>query len=547
MRSRVQSSARSAVAPDADYNAPMWLLIAFGCAGDGGSGRVPGTPPVVDVQPLRVTGSGPAGLEDLVCQAGRPTPLRWRRGDQPIVDGAGTVVVHARDVLPGSWTCEALDDSVPSVQLSIEAARHNVLVVLADDIGIDNLGLYGIDPDPPATPTLDTLAAQGLRFENAWALPECSPTRAALLTGRYPRRHGIGSVLSVIGTWGLQDQEVTVAELLREGGYATAAAGKWHLGVPLASSPEQPLEQGFDHHAGSLDNLEVSYLAPGQGLPLGYWLWEKTVDGQIAFSTTYATLDTTDEAIAAATALPEPWFLYVAYNAAHSPWHTPPDGLSTATEPARTLADAHERMVESVDTELGRLLDALGDRLERTTVVFLADNGTPVQVVEPPVDPWEAKGTSFEGGSRVPFLVWSPLVREPGVVSEAFVSVVDILPTAAALAGLELDDGVPRDGHSLLPYLADPRSPSVRDVLYSEKFEPNGFGPYDRDFRVVRDRTHRYVVFDGVESLSRYGPGKLQQSEDLLASGSLSPQDEAALARLRLALRAQEDALGIQR
>ena len=180
------------------------------------------------------------------------------------------------------------------------AAPPNLVLILADDLGVDLLAAYGEGAAPPCTPNLDQLAAGGLLFRNAWASPVCTPSRAQILTGRYGFRTGGGG--NQPGT-GLPLDETTLPEMLS--GYSSAALGKWGVGSGLGSS--HPNDSGFDHYAGGI----------GGGLS-DYFSWSKTTNGTSATSATYATSDTADEAILAAQSLPQPWFLYVSFNAPHT-------------------------------------------------------------------------------------------------------------------------------------------------------------------------------------------------------------------------------------
>jgi arylsulfatase A-like enzyme len=187
----------------------------------------------------------------------------------------------------------------------------NVLVVLLDDVGTDKVSAYGEHPRPASTPTLDGLAADGVLFRNAWAMPSCSPTRAALLTGRYPRRTGVGrTVQSRMGDFELHLHEVTLPELLRGApdAWATSEVGKWHLAT--YASPDNvtaPAAQGFDWYRSTVSNLVES---SEPGVVDTYYDWEKVDNGELVRMSDYVTTDQVDDAIARVRAMPEPWLLY---------------------------------------------------------------------------------------------------------------------------------------------------------------------------------------------------------------------------------------------
>jgi arylsulfatase A-like enzyme len=375
----------------------------------------------------------------------------------------------------------AAGDREPSVALPDARTRPNVLLVVADDLGVDLVRAYGEGSAPPCTPTIDRLAADGLLFRNAWANPVCSPTRAALLTGRHGFRTGIGSPGGGGGLLGLEER--ILPEVLE--GYASACLGKWHLG---AGQLDHPNLSGFPHFAGIL----------GGGIA-DYESWTKVVDGASFPTTTYATRDTADDAIACIQTLPEPWFLYVPFLAPHVPHHTPPSAYCAAPTcsdawcgtlpPVPTEPQMAKAMTEVLDAELGRVLAVLDARAPNTYVFFLGDNGTAGAASEPPFDPDHAKGTPYEGGLHVPLIV-----RGPGIVRgecQGLVGVTDLFATVAQLAHA---NATAEDSVSLVPYFAHPERPSLRQMLYSEQFSPNNSTPpYDLHDRAIRDRRYKLI------------------------------------------------------
>ncbi|MCK6503190.1 sulfatase-like hydrolase/transferase [Myxococcota bacterium] len=434
---------------------------------------------------------------------------------------------------------------------------QNILVIVSDDIGVDKTAVYGEHPSPARTPNIDALAAQGVLFRNAYASPSCSPTRASILTGRQPSRHGIGWwIYAETETAELSPDELTLPELLWQAPdpYTSALVGKWHVtGFETDSPASDPLDQGFDCAAGSLGNpLEA---ISGGHLPRSFRKWEKVIDGEPTWTHRYMTSDNTDEALARVEHTPEPWFLYVGYNDAHDPLHAPPSRLVTdKVNGASSELELYEAMVEAADTEIGRLLDGIpADVRARTTIIYLSDNGTPGHGMEPPWDVTRGKATIFEGGVRVPLIVAGPRVGEPGGESDALVHVVDILPTVAELAGVDLasvldERGEPPvlDGQSLVPWIEEPGLPSPREVVYAEHFRPNGLGLTRSEHqRTLRDADYKLVWDEQwgarTEQLYRLDPGAGTEGEDLLP-GSPSAQDLDALERLRAAMQAQVEA-----
>lgn len=416
----------------------------------------------------------------------------------------------------------------------------NVLLLVADDFGVDQLAAWREHPQPPRTPTLDGLVGAGVSFRNAWAYPDCSPTRAALLTGRYGRRTGVGQRVGNLKNAGkpfeLPLDEVTLPEVLRGARtpYATSMVGKWHLtNFQSQRWGTHPNAQGFDWWAGTVGNLQNAW---SDGRERDFFDWEKVVNGEVVPRARYVTTDETDDAIARIGEMREPWFLYAAFHAPHAPFHAPPPELLDADRPAPASTRAMYRAaVEALDREIGRLLASLPDDVRaRTVVVFVGDNGTPKEAIAPPLDRRRGKNTLYEGGVRVPLVVAGPIAT-PGASSDALVHVVDLLPTMAELAGAPVPAEV--DGTSLVPWLREPSRASPRDFLYTERFAPNGSGPYELDVRAVRDAGFKLVRGkDGSEQLFDLHATRwaLDEGPDLLAEGEPSPEAAAALARLRI-------------
>lgn len=406
--------------------------------------------------------------------------------------------MRARGFLVGLGVGLALLGAVWGLQRSrAPALPPNLLLVVLDDVGSELLGAYGRD-GRASTPTLDGLAARGVRFDVAYALPVCSPTRAALLTGRMPRAFGLGGALHLDReTAQLPRWAVTVAELLRRAPvpYHTAFVGKWHL-TPLGQSgvASEPLRHGFDRFVGNLGNLSTEHATDGR--PQGYTDWERIVDGDVARSKVHATTQTIDDALAVVAQLPEPWLLVVAPHAVHTPWHDPP---GTPPDPGGPGRDARRvrAMLEHVDRELGRLLGGLGDAGDRTVVFATSDNGSPDNAGVARFANRPAKSTVWELGVRVPLLVAGPGVAS-GQHTRALGHVVDVAPTMLALAGVAPgSSGVPFDGFDLSPVLADPTLPGPRTTVVSEVFVPNGPGPYERWDIAVRDARFKLLRIEG--------------------------------------------------
>ncbi len=444
-------------------------------------------------------------------------------------------------------------DREPAPLCEQSAQGENFLIIIADDVGIDKTSTYGEHEGAPPTPSLDALAERGLLFRNAYATPTCSPTRASLLTGRLPSRTGVGRWLYPVDAINdLELWELTLPEMLRRSPwcYTSMLAGKWHLVAWDRAEPARhPLLQGFDHHHGSLSNLGNAY-TEGEDEDRGNYNWEKNTDGELAWTQTYAAQDTTDEALAFMDVAPEPWLLVASYNLAHLPIEVPPDELNLAgvTESSGGL-EKYEASVVALDAEIGRLLDGLSEEQRaRTTIVYLSDNGTDPDWIEPPWNTSRGKGSVYDGGVRVPFIVAGPHVAEPGSETGALVQVVDLFPTLAELAGVDVDGlrveegsaaGAPveLDGRSFLPVLEDPQA-SIREFVYTEGFYPNGDRSRDWHRRMVRSPDWKLIeeeeeglIVD--RSLYRYSDAYPDEGYDLLEQ-PLDAETIQAYARLQV-------------
>lgn len=382
------------------------------------------------------------------------------------------------------------------------SAQRNVLILLADDLGVDNLAAYGEGSAPPPTPNIDLLAQQGVLFRNVWSNPSCSPTRATLMTGRYALRTGIGYIVFADdpSVQSLPQAEITLPEMLdlgTGGAYAHAYFGKWHLSNATDAWPLSPNLHGWAH----FDGTEANLIGDDD-----YFEWTRVVDGVVSTSNVYATTATVDAALAWIGQQSGPWLAYVAFHAPHDPFHAPPatlhtQDLSGAGPPGADPLPYFRAMTEALDTEIGRLLSGIGPQLANTLVIFLGDNGSATATVLPPFDPTKAKASLYEGGVNVPLIVAGPGVRLPGSECQALVNTTDLFATVMAIAGVEpgaLPAGVPgSDSVSFLPYLEDSAYPSVRKLAYTEYFVPNGTGPYEERIQAVRGPVFKLIRRQG--------------------------------------------------
>ena len=325
-------------------------------------------------------------------------------------------------------------------QILFAADRPNVLFILTDDQGYGDLGFHGNDKID--TPVLDRLAEQSLRFDRFFVCPYCTPTRAALMTGRYPLRTGAAAVTRGLET--VRSEEVTIAEVLRTAGYATGCFGKWHIGEHY---PSHPLGQGFDEYFGMPQGHFDNYFDP---------VLEH--NGEMVATRGFITDVITDYALRFIEKnRAGPFFCYVPFNAPHTPMQIPDRYFDKyAGRGLDPRVSAVYGLVENADENIGRLLAKLDELglAGRTIVIFLSDNGA-----EGPegsrynADMRGMKGTAHEGGGRVPAFFRWPGHFEAGRVVRPIAAHVDLLPTLAELCGIDSPRTLPLDGRSLVPLL----------------------------------------------------------------------------------------------
>lgn len=364
------------------------------------------------------------------------------------------------------------------VTVVVHAQQPNILLVIADDLGLDPVPGYLPGPVKAAMPRLTGLMAEGLTFDNVWVNPLCAPTRSTILTGRYGYQTG---VLNAAELSLLPANEITLHRYLSDNGsgYASCIIGKWHLGGS-DPDPAYPNIMGIPHFAGILTGAVNNYSS-----------WPLTVDGVTAPSTSYITTAITDMAIDWIDQQAAPWFCWVAYNAPHTPLHLPPLYMHSQgalpTDQASITANPLPyflAMTESVDYEMGRLLDALTPEVRANTVViFIGDNGTDVDVIQAPYLQNHGKGTLFEGGVRVPLVMAGPGITRAGQREPALVNSTDLFATIVELTGDELP--VYQESRSLLPLLGQ-AGLSVRECLYTDiSFSTSGSAIRDARWKLI--------------------------------------------------------------
>ncbi len=424
----------------------------------------------------------------------------------------------------------------------------NIVVVLVDDLGYGDLGadLPGIGGlADHRTPRITSFAKESLVFTNGYSAgPNCAPSRASLQTGRYTPRHGILTVgnsargkaknralVPIENRTVLADGEITLAEMLAPAGYTSAHIGKWHLG-------DDARTQGYAVNiAGNKRGHPKSYFSPYKNPSI-----EDGPEGE------YLTTRLTDDAIRLLDELEAPFFLHLAYYTVHTPIRAPKERVD-ALRAAGVKNPVYTAMVEALDHEFGRLIDALEEKglAENTLVLFTSDNGgygpkTNREILR------GCKGTLDEGGVRVPWIVRWPGKIAPGV-NGSLVHHVDLLPTFASLSGAPVPEGVELDGVNLRTVLLDSVESGRRDLCWHFPCYLQGSSDRFEHFRTepggaLRSGDLKLIEYFGVDGK---GPARVELydlSEDPLEAHDLAGErvDEATL--LQLNLRAWRDSVG---
>ena len=347
-----------------------------------------------------------------------------------------------------------------------DAARRppNFVVIVADDLGSGDLGSYG--NSEIRTPALDRMAAEGVRLTEFYTpAPTCSPARAAMLTGRHPLRSGITRVLIPKESQGLHPSELTLAEHLREAGYATACIGKWHLG---GRSKYRPQRQGFDEFYGVLYSNNMVWIRSLQWPRLELFDGARSVESPADAS--LLTRRYTHRAVQFIKRnRNKPFFLYLAYTMPHVPLAASPEFTG------RSGYGLYGDVIEELDASVGQLLSALAEfGLDgRTYTFFTSDNG-----------PWTGddtqrggstgklrgfKGTTWEGGLRIPFIARAPGRLPAGEVRPGAATLMDVFPTISSLAGAQLPPSRSFDGANVLAWLRGDEGTPKRDLFFSSR------------------------------------------------------------------------------
>jgi len=380
----------------------------------------------------------------------------------------------------------------------------NVLLIIADDLGVDALNGYNVGGIDPVTPHLDSIRNSGLNFSNAWSSPVCTPTRAGIMSGMYGSTNGVKTAPGNLDT-----TYISLLKALKDSNptYTAAVIGKWHISKPVNAL--HPTWHSADHYMGVLE-----------GGVLAYDGWDKTENAVTTNSTDYVTSYLTDDAINWIDNQSNPWFLWLAHIAPHTPLHVPPAYMYTQPSTNSQLKK-YLAMIESLDYEVGRLLDSLTPAEKaNTTIIFIGDNGTPNNVLQDyPAN--HGKESLYQGGIHVPMFVSGFGVTRIGETEDAMVNVIDIYASVLEMTGSNLPGGIYN-------------SLSFNHLLTNSDLPERQYNFSELDTNQVSILTQGYTIRDSVYKLITYHTGQQEmfnldvdplETNDLLIGG-LSPEEQ---------------------
>jgi len=430
----------------------------------------------------------------------------------------------------------ANESASKAIEITAEKSAPNIMVIIGDDMGQETIGCYGVGDAPAHTPTLNSMCNEGIRFDNFWTQPICSPTRATIMSGEYGFRNSVLTAVfpnvelgletpspkdnelvylqinpdamteqvresfmeALTNSRGLKPNTVTAPQLLKsEAGYATGAFGKWHLADWTNGGLGHPQVVGFDHYEGDLD-----------GTLRSYYRWNHVNNGEVARREGYFTSDMVNNAINWIGNQDKPWFAWMAFAAPHEPFHKPPNDMLISDESKildplainkENVRDYYLAQLESLDTAVQRLIDGIpAEELANTYIFFLGDNGSPTEVAIPPYTSDKVKYSVYEGGINMPFFVIGPNVVQG--VAEQLTNSTDLFTSILELAGVNsIPEGIAPDSVSLVDYLSDTSAESKRDYIYADV--TFGLGPSKTSAYTLRNQQYKYLNKDKKEFL----------------------------------------------
>ncbi len=455
-----------------------------------------------------------------------------------------TLLIVVAVLLPNASGCHSSPPSKPKA--ATPQPKPNIVILLADDLGWGDVGYH---KGEIKTPNVDRLANAGVKLEQFYVSPVCTPTRAALMTGRYPMRYGWQ--VGVVRPWtpgGLPLEERTLAQALKEAGYATSIVGKWHLGH---SRPEYlPMSRGFDHHYGHY-NGEIDYNTHMQS-KFGGFDWHR--DNQENRDEGYSTKLIAREAVRVIEEQKDgtPLLLYVAFNAVHEP-HQAPDEYTEQYPSLTGTRRIYAGMTAALDEAAGQIVEAVDKRgwRQNTIFVFSSDNGGAMPGTVSSNGPFRGgKTTTYEGGVRAAaFVAWEGHIKANTTCNEPL-HIVDLYPTLLKLAGASPSQKLPLDGLDAWPTLSECKPTPHAEILHNTapfggalrvgdwKLVINGDdGSISPLVKVETDKVELFnIVVDPYETknLADQEPTKLKELRaryDALAKQAAKPETRESLSR----------------
>ncbi len=419
-------------------------------------------------------------------------------------------------IYAGCFVSSCDSDNDPLVEECIgsptetESTTPNILFIIMDDIGVDAFPGYDIGAIKPNTPNIDQLVSAGITFDNVWVNPVCSPTRATIITGKYGFHTNVLNPQD-LGT--LATDETSIFQYMDQNlgnNYDHTLIGKWHLGG-------DPRDFDMDYYAGSLTG----------GVP-DYSSWNFTVNGSTNNSTEYATSKYTQEAIdwINSRETNQSWFCWLAYNAAHTPFHLPPAEMhnqgNLPTDEVSIDANPlpyYMAMIESIDYQIGEIKNAMSvEDFENTVIILLGDNGTPGQVAQSPYTSNRSKGSMFQGGVHVPMIIAGKDVTRQNVREAALINSTDLFTTFLNIAGAEIDE---IHNSKSFAHLLNSSSTDTREYVYAEVSMDNMSG------YTIRNEQYKLIVNDNSNNRFYDLLADPYESTNLLMGGLTAEQQAA--------------------
>lgn len=408
-----------------------------------------------------------------------------------------------------------LVDTVAEVA-SPSIASPNILFIIADDLGKDAINGFTEGNIKPNTPNIDAIRNNGLSFSNFWTNPTCTPTRSSIITGKYGYRTNVKGAGDV-----LEQSEVALQKYISDNtnnNYASAIVGKWHLsGNGLGVNPES---FGIDYYAGLI-----------RGVVDDYYQWQFYEDGLSSVQTSYTSEKFTDLSIDWINDQSKPWFMWLAYNAPHTPFHVPPSNMHNqgSLPPYVNGLDPipyYMAAIEAMDFQIGRLLENIPvDEKENTIIIFIGDNGTPNQVAQNPYSGATVKNTLYQGGINVPLFISGNSISRLGT-DDSLITSTDLFATIAEIAGSNTNEIY--DSKSFKSLFTS-NDILIRDYQYSEMND--GI----TDAWTIRNREYKLIVnANGIEEL--YNLVNDPYEINNLTNGNLSTSEQSAKSELEAEL-----------